>query len=83
MAETSGTLGVTACLYREAGVFLSRERAGVTVETTGLPPGDGKATFFLLLRAAMVTSSSRTTGEGSSLWPQSMIVSCQFPLHEA
>lgn len=67
MEETSGTLGVTACLNSEAGVFLSRERAGVTVERTGLPlPGDGKATFFLL-RAAIVTSSSRTTGDGSSL----------------
>lgn len=31
-----------ACLYSEAGVFLSMERAGVTVEMTGLPlPGDG------------------------------------------
>lgn len=65
MEETSGILGVTACLYSEAGVFLSRERAGVAVEATGLP-GDGKATFFLLLRAATVTSSSRTTGDGSS-----------------
>lgn len=31
-----------ACLYSEAGVFLSMERAGVTMEMTGLPlPGDG------------------------------------------
>lgn len=31
-----------ACLYSEAGVFLSMERAGVTVEMTGLLlPGDG------------------------------------------
>lgn len=31
-----------ACLKSEAGVFLSRGRAGVTVEMTGLPlPGDG------------------------------------------
>lgn len=66
MAETSGTLGVTACLYSEAGVFLSWGRAGVAAERTGLP-GDGKATFFLLLRAATVTSSSRTTGDSSSL----------------
>lgn len=34
-----------ACLYSEAGVFLSMERAGVTVETMGLPlPGDGTET---------------------------------------
>jgi len=34
-----------ACLKSEAGVFLSRERAGVTVETMGLPlPGDGTET---------------------------------------
>lgn len=32
-----------ACLYSEAGVFLSRERAGVAVEATGLP-GDGTET---------------------------------------
>lgn len=45
--EESSTLSVCvfilpACLYKEAGVFLSMERAGVTVEMTGLPlPGDG------------------------------------------
>lgn len=34
-----------ACLNSEAGVALSRDRAGVTVETTGLPlPGDGTET---------------------------------------
>lgn len=33
---------IPACLKSEAGVFLSRGRAGVTVETTGVPlPGDG------------------------------------------
>ncbi len=38
----TGVCFLPACLYSEAGVFLSRERAGVTVETTGLPPpGDG------------------------------------------
>lgn len=36
---------VPACLYSEAGVFLIRERAGVTVDMTGLPlPGDGTET---------------------------------------
>lgn len=31
-----------ACLYSEAGVFFSIERAGVTVDITGLTlPGDG------------------------------------------
>lgn len=36
---------VPACLKREAGFVLSKDRAGVTVETTGLPlPGDGTDT---------------------------------------
>lgn len=34
-----------ACLYSEAGVVLSMERAGVTMEMMGLPlPGDGTGT---------------------------------------
>lgn len=44
VSESGFVCVVPACLYSEAGVFLIRERAGVTVDMTGLLPGDGTET---------------------------------------